>query len=113
MASEPGWDRLAQNLRDAGFEVSVTARPFTEERYGRIEQGVSRSIVFQVRDADGKYLGCVDVHDKYGRGGKWYGWTVWATGTDDLTVGKPTWAVTDRPQIVAHFRAAVAKLTEA
>lgn len=110
MASQAGWGRLAEDLRAAGFEVTVTERPYAQERYGRIEHGVSRSITFQVKDGD-RFLGCVDVNDKHGRMGKWYGWTVIASGPDSIVVGRPTWAVTKRSEIVGHFKTAVATLT--
>lgn len=111
MASAAGWARLAEDLKAAGFDVKVNAKPYADERYGRIERGVTRSIAYQVRDEVGKCLGCVDVNDKHGRGGKWYGWTVTAVGADDLIIGRPSYAVTQRATTVACFRAAVATLT--
>jgi hypothetical protein len=107
VASAAGWQRLADDIRAAGFEVTVTERPYSEERYGKIEHGVSRSIHMQVRNESGAFLGTVEVADKYGRMGKWYGWSVIAQGPE-FVIGRPTYAVTNRPQVVASFVAAVA-----
>ena len=107
MASQAGWGRLAEDLKAAGFDVQVSTNP-----RGQVlrDEPDSYSITFQVRDEAGKFLGVVEVHDKHGRMGKWYGWTVWASGTDDLTIGRPTYAVRERPAIVAHFGRLVATL---
>jgi len=108
MASQAGWGRLAEDLKAAGFDVQVSTNP-----HGQVLHGGPNTykIAFQVRDAAGQILGCVDVSDKYGRGGKWYGWTVTAEGADSITIGRPTWAVQSRPEIVTSFRIAVATLT--
>jgi hypothetical protein len=108
MASEAGWGRLAEELKAAGFNVKVSTNPRGQVLSGGPD---TYSIAYQVRDAAGEFLGCVDVRDKYGRMGKWYGWTVTTEGADSITIGRPTWAVTKRPEIVSHFAAAVATLT--
>jgi hypothetical protein len=107
MASQAGWGRLAEDIRTAGFDVKVSTNP----RGQVLSDGPDTySISFQVRGEAGEFLGCVDVSDKHGRMGKWYGWTVTAEGPDSITIGRPTYAVTGRPEIVAHFAAVVATL---
>ena len=78
-STSPRWDRLAATLRERGVYVRVTERPWQQVRYGRMEQGVSRSIVVRLPSG-----GVVEVRDRHGRGGKWYGWTAWLEGDDGL-----------------------------
>lgn len=108
MASQAGWGRLAEDLKAAGFDVQVSTNPRGQVLYGGPD---TYSIHHQVRDEDGKLLGHVSVSDKYGRGGKWYGWSVTAEGTDDLIIGRSSYAVRERPAIVTNFQAAVAAVT--
>lgn len=96
------WDRLAADLNAAGIAASVERWPYTQERYGRIEHGVSKRIYLNHPDG-----GLVTVSDKYGRGGKWYGWTVTREGADSITIGRPTWAQTKRSVTVAEVRRAL------
>ena len=96
------WDRLAADLAAAGIEARLDRRPYVQERYGRIEHGVSSSIF--IRHPHG---GSVEISEKYGRGGKWYGWTVVRTGADSITIGRPTWAQAKRSVTVAAVRTAM------
>lgn len=105
MASQAGWGRLAEDLKAAGFDVQVSTNPRGQVLSGGPD---TYSIHYQVRDESGKLLGHVSVSDKHGRGGKWYGWSVTAEGTDDLIIGRPSYAVRPRPEIVANFEKAVA-----
>lgn len=105
MASQAGWGRLAEDLKAAGFDVQVSTNPRGQVLSGGPD---TYSIHYQVRDEGGKLLGHVSVNDKHGRGGKWYGWSVTAEGTDDLIIGRPSYAVRPRPEIVTNFQAAVA-----
>lgn len=99
---EDRWDRLQADLAAAGIEARVDRKPYVEERYGRIEHGVSSSIFIRTE------TGAVCVSDKHGRGGKWYGWTVWAEDREGITIGRPTWAQTKRSVTVAEVQAKLA-----
>lgn len=65
------WARLTADLAAAGVEVTVTEKPYSQLNYGRVEHGVTRQIIIGLADG-----GLLTVRDKYGRGGKWYGWQV-------------------------------------
>ena len=90
------WDRLAADLAAEGIEARIDRRPYREAQYGRLVSGVSSSIF--IRHPQG---GSVEISDKYGRGGKWYGWTVSREGADSITIGRPTWATPRRSEVVA------------
>jgi len=70
------WDRLAAALTAAGVPATVTAKAYSQVEYGRVEHGVSRSIWL------GQGEGLIVIRDRYGRGGKWYGYTVSITEGD-------------------------------
>jgi hypothetical protein len=95
MASER-WERLTADLTAAGVQARLDRRPYTESYYGRVVHGVSHSIF--IRHQDG---GSVEIDDKHGRGGKWYGWTVTRVGADSICIGAPTWGTTKRSETVA------------
>jgi hypothetical protein len=94
--SETRWDQLAADLRAAGVQARLDQRPYTQAVYGRVEHGVSRSIF--IRHPQG---GSVEISDKYGRGGKWYGWTVTRVGADSIVIGRDSWGTTKRSEVVA------------
>lgn len=93
------WDRLAADLAAAGITARIDRKPYTETRYGRLVSGVSSSIF--IRHPQG---GSVEIDDKHGRGGKWYGWTVSRIGADSITIGRPTWGTKKRGEVVAAVR---------
>ena len=101
-AAQDRWDRLAADLAAAGVTARVDRRPYQQVRYGRMEQGVSSSIF--IRHPAG---GSVEIDDKHGRGGKWYGWTVSRVGADSITIGRPTWGTKKRSETVAAVLAAL------
>jgi hypothetical protein len=94
------WDRLVADLAAAGVPAKVTAKAYSQVEYGRVVSGVSRSIGI------GHGEGLVMVRDRYGRGGKWYGYSVCVTqGEHDREVCRST----KRPEVVAAVVKAVAK----
>jgi hypothetical protein len=101
------WDRLAADLRAAGFDVRVDARPYTESVRGRARHGTSYSITYRVR---GK--GLVSIHD--GRWSKnpdvWTGYQVSAEDADSITIGRPRFGLKKRSETVATFRLALANV---
>lgn len=70
------WDRLVADLVAAGVPAKVTSRTFSQLEHGRVVHGVSRSIGI------GQGEGLVMIRDRYGRGGKWYGYSVCVTRGD-------------------------------
>lgn len=95
MSAEARWDRLAADLAAAGVPCKVTARAYSQTEYGRVVHGVSRSIII------GSGTGSIAVRDKFGRGGKWYGYVAdqqRADGCDELIIRR---AVTKRSEVVA------------
>jgi hypothetical protein len=103
ITTEDRWDRLAADLAAQGVTARVDRRGYQQVRYGQMEQGVSSSIFISHPEG-----GSVEVDDKHGRGGKWYGWTVSRVGADSITIGRPTWGSTKRGEVVAHVLAAMA-----
>jgi len=67
------WMRLAGELAAAGIETKVHERPYSEAVRGRVQHGVSRSIV--IRRGDGML---VEIHDRWWAKNSdvWIGWTV-------------------------------------
>jgi hypothetical protein len=98
------WDRLFADLTIKGITASLDRKPYQEYEYGRPVQGISSSIF--IRHPDG---GSVEVDDKHGRGGKWYGWTVTRVGCDSIIIGRPTWGTTKRSEVIT----AVSNMLEA
>lgn len=94
--AEDRWDRLAADLAAAGVEARLDRRPYQQAEWGRVVHGTSSSIF--IRHPHG---GSVEISDKYGRRGKWYGWTVSRVGADSITIGRPTWGSTKRNEITA------------
>ena len=90
------WDRLAADLAAEGIEARIDRRPYREIQYGRMVGGVSSSIF--IRHPQG---GSVEIDEKYGRGGKWYGWTVTRADADSITIGRPTRTTTKRSEVVS------------
>ena len=64
------WERLRADLAAAGIETKISERAYADLVYGRVEHGVTRHIYI------GSGAGSIDIADRWGRGGKWYGWTV-------------------------------------
>ncbi|MDR7254990.1 hypothetical protein J2X46_003992 [Nocardioides sp. BE266] len=102
------WDRLVADLAAAGesagsielMAAKVTAKAYSQVEYGRVAQGVSRSIGI------GQGEGLVMIRDRYGRGGKWYGYSVCVTqGDHDREVCRST----KRSEVVAAVVKAVAR----
>jgi hypothetical protein len=89
------WDRLFAELAAKGIQATLDRKLYQEFVYGRPVRGISSSIF--IRHPDG---GSVEVDDKYGRGGKWYGWTVTRVGHDSIIIGRPTWGTTKRSEVV-------------
>lgn len=100
------WDRLAADLAAAGIDARLDRRRYVQAERSRIVNGVSSSIF--IRHPQG---GSVEIDDKHGRGGKWYGWTVTRTGADSITIGRPTWGTTKRSEVVAAVRTALREIT--
>lgn len=101
------WDRLAQALKDAGFEGRLDRKPYTEQYRGRVRSGLSCSITITV---PGK--GLITVSDKYYAKNLdvWLGWTVCAEGLDSITRGRDSYAIKNRSSVVNDVRAAVKRL---
>lgn len=94
------WDRLVADLLSAGVPAKVTSRTFSQLEYGRVVHGVSRSIGI------GQGEGLVMIRDRYGRGGKWYGYSVCVTqGDHDREVCRSA----KRSEVVGAVVKAVAK----
>lgn len=92
------WDRLVADLVAAGVPAKVTAKAYSQVEYGRVVHGVSRSIGL------GQGEGLVMIRDRYGRGGKWYGYSVCVTqGDHDREVCRST----KRSEVVAAVVKAV------
>ena len=96
--AEGRWDRLAADLKAAGFDgkVDETTCP----------GGITRRIHFQVKGA-----GLVVIHDTWWRKNRdvWTGWQVWAEGTDSIVV-REFRASKKRSETVTAFRAALAAI---
>lgn len=75
------WERLAAALAMAGVEAQVSTTSYSQVHHGRVEHGVRRSIF--IRNATNHL---VEIADRYGRGGKWYGWAVYRSDEHDLIV---------------------------
>lgn len=99
------WDRLAADLAAGiGAEVRVDEKPYTEAYYGRVRQGVSRSITVRLPSG-----GLVEVRDGWWRKNPdvWIGWRVEVSGPDSIT--RRTWPNTKkRSEVVAAVRDALA-----
>ena len=102
--SSARWERLAEDLRAAGFDVRLDAKAYQQTYRGRPESGVSYSVFFKI---PGK--GAVGICDKWWtkNPGKWVGWEVWAEGTDSITIGRPSRWTKKYSEAVEAFRAAV------
>lgn len=70
------WERLRADLAAEGVEVTIDERPYTEEVYGRLTHGVTRSITIMRADAG---HGPVVVRDTWWRDR----WTGWRTSGED------------------------------
>lgn len=104
---ESRWDRLAADLRDAGFEPRLDERPYSETYRGRPRHGVSRSITFMIPG-----LGTVTVSDKWWSKNPdtWLGWTVCAEDREGITIGQPSWGNKNRSATVHEVREAFKRL---
>lgn len=75
------WLRLVATLEEAGVErVTITERPYAEERYGRLSQGVQRSILLPAVGG-----ATIEIGDQWWSKNtdKWIGWSVCLVGDDD------------------------------
>lgn len=89
------WQRLADDLIAAGFPAKVTERAYSQLEWGRVVHGVSRTIIL------GTGVGSICIRDRFGRGGKWYGYVAdvqQADGTDRDLIAR---GVTNRNDVVA------------
>lgn len=77
------WRRLDESLNVAGFTTRLIEKPYTQESYGRIESGVSRSIMIR----DGQRV--VMILDSWWRD-RWAGYQVWLEGADSLVLRERT-----------------------
>lgn len=103
--AETRWDRLAADLKAAGFEITVDARAYQGDRPGK--GGITRSITLLV---PGK--GLVQISDAWWRKNPeiWIGWEVSASNADDIVItGRPKLSK-KRSETVAAFKAALARL---
>lgn len=104
MTTSARWSRLAADLTELGVEVRVTEQSYTQELYGRVQHGVSRSITFRHQGG-----GLVEVHDKWWRKNPdvWIGWQVHVENCDSIEVQH--WPITKkRSEVVAAVRDALA-----
>lgn len=99
------WERLRADLATAGLDARVSVRPYAQERYGRVEFGETYSITVSTGQRT------LQIGDRYGRGGKWYGWTAHYFDRDYATRGQVEVlrSSTRRSDVVA---ATVSALTE-
>ena len=100
---EDRWDRLFADLAAEGITCRLDRRPYQQVSYGQLEQGVTSSIFIPHLDG-----GSVEISDKHGRGGKWYGWTVSRVGADSITTGRPARGATRRGDVVTADKNALA-----
>lgn len=100
---EDRWDRLAADLAAAGIAARVDRRHYAQAERGRVVNGTSSSIF--IRHPLG---GSVEIDDKHGRGGKWYGWTVSRVGADSIITGRPARGATRRGDVVTAVKNALA-----
>jgi hypothetical protein len=98
--SEGRWEKLAQDLRDAGFDVRIDAHPYSESYRGRVVHGISRSISFRVPGR-----GMVTVHDKQWNKNPdvWVGYEVCAENRDGIIIGRASRWTKKRSEAVAAF----------
>lgn len=91
--SEGRWDRLAADLKTAGFDVKVDTLPYPG--------GISRSITVII---PGK--GLVAITDAWWRKNLdvWIGWQVTAENTGSIIIGRPSRTSKKRSETVAAFR---------
>jgi len=100
------WDRLAADLAAAGIQGRIDRKPWQGTEYGRVVHGVSSSIWIAVPGKGG-----VSISDKYGRGGKWYGFSVTAEDREGIVVGRFGWAQPKRSVAVTEAQAALGRLS--
>ena len=100
---EDRWDRLFADLAAEGITCRLDRRPYQQVSYGQLEQGVTSSIF--IRHPLG---GSVEIDDRHGRGGKWYGWTVSRIGADSIITGRPARGATRRGDVVTAVKNALA-----
>lgn len=77
MTAAERWARLRDQLATAGYTMRLDEKPYHQLNYGRVEHGVSRQLFAWTEDG-----GSVTIREKYGRGGKWYGYEVSADDRD-------------------------------
>jgi hypothetical protein len=97
------WERLRAQLAEAGVDVAVDARSYSEAVFGRVRFGTSYSARLIL--ADGRH---VTISDRWWRKNPdvWIGWEVALEGADDLV--KRTWPLTKkRGEVVAAVLEAV------
>lgn len=94
------WDRLADDLTAAGVPCKVTARAYSQTEYGRVVHGVTRSIII------GAGPGSIVIRDKFGRGGKWYGYVADQMRSDGCDRDVIRWAVKKRSEVVTAILSA-------
>ena len=101
--AETRWDRLANDLAAAGYPVTVHALPYSETVHGRVQHGVTRSIV--LRHPNG---GTVEIGDAWWNKNPdvWIGWEVTRTGADDFVQGRPV-RTKKRSEVVTAIRSAM------
>ena len=94
------WERLRLALEEDDVEAAVVAKAYTEDRHGRVDHGVSRSIT--LRPASGWLI---EVEDRWWSKNPdtWLGWVVTLSGPDSLTRGQ-TRPLKRRAEVVAAVR---------
>jgi len=101
------WRILVRELADAGVDVTLDEYAYSEDRYGRVHHGVTRSITLRL--ADGGLLG---VHDKWARFNAdiWLGWQVHTENADGITTRSWPFTKDRRDVIAAAVEAKVAQV---